>query len=424
MTSAYKLLLYNDDLYAFCITIMDYSLVEKNNDIIVEWSNTVDQCIEKTVWSTNHSVFQNLNTFENLSFVDKEKDFVRCCYSDDISKYPILSEKEIIKLFHKYKKLWNNNSEWIKVRNQIVNANLRYVYKIAKHIYSWLKELYNFRDLNLNDLIQAWNIWLMHAVSGYSPRKWKSFFTYFKPMIGYTIYNYIKCEARYFGSSPSWSAKQFRLFIENFNNLNWRNPNINELQNFIDEYNEKNNTILLSTDYWYFYENYLLKGVISLDQPLQWWITQWNDNEVLWSDGVFMLENYNSDDNNLYEDDETTLKDVLVDSTVNSADRWAYLESLKNELNQVLSLLTWREKDVLTFYFWLDWSTPMSLDEIAFRMWYTRERIRQIKERALKKLKGSIKTSFSKYFSSEWYNELLLASKADVLKQYLEDSCD
>jgi len=405
---------------------MDDSLVKKNYDVDIEWCNTVGQGIEKAVSLTNHSVFQNLNTFENLSFVDKEKDFVRCCYSADISKYPILSEKEMDKLFHKYKKLWNNNPEWIKVRNQIVNANLRYVYKIAKHIYLWLKESYNFWDLNLNDLIQAWNIGLINAVSGYIPHKWKSFFAYFKPMIGYSIYNYIRCDARYFGSAPSWSVKQFRQFVENFNNLNWRNPNINEVQNFIDDYNETNNTTLLSTDYWYFYENYLLKGVVSLDQPLQWWVKLKKDNEIVWLDRVFALDGNHNDDNanNTYEDDETTLKDVLIDSAVTSADRWTYLDSLKNELNQVLSLLTWKEKDVLMFYFWLDWSAPMSFDEIAFKMWYTRERIRQIRDRALKKLKGATKNSFAKYFSSEWYNELLLASKANVLKQYLEDSCD
>jgi len=67
------------------------------------------------------------------------------------------------------------------------------------------------------------------------------------------------------------------------------------------------------------------------------------------------------------------------------------LESLKNELNSALNLLNEREALVLRLFFGLDRDGPMSLAEIGAQLNLSRERIRQIKERALQRLRRSNK---------------------------------
>lgn len=77
-------------------------------------------------------------------------------------------------------------------------------------------------------------------------------------------------------------------------------------------------------------------------------------------------------------------KDTSIDSDL---DRQHTLASLKIELNRAIGTLSQREQDVLRLYFWLDWNYPKTLEEIWEMLDITMERVRQIKERALKRLK-------------------------------------
>ena len=101
----------------------------------------------------------------------------------------------------------------------------------------------------------------------------------------------------------------------------------------------------------------------------------------------------------LKEGDESSssMYDVLLDDNSENPDKVLMNESLKKEINRSLNTLTVREADVLRFFFGLDGYQQLSLDEIGQRFDLTRERVRQIKEKAVRCLKH---TSRSKMLRS------------------------
>lgn len=101
----------------------------------------------------------------------------------------------------------------------------------------------------------------------------------------------------------------------------------------------------------------------------------------------------------LKEGDESSssMYDVLLDDNSENPDKVLMNESLKKEINRSLNTLTSREADVLRFFFGLDGYQQLSLDEIGQRFDLTRERVRQIKEKAVRRLKH---TSRSKMLRS------------------------
>ncbi|MCC5924736.1 MAG: RNA polymerase sigma factor RpoD/SigA [Crocinitomicaceae bacterium] len=101
----------------------------------------------------------------------------------------------------------------------------------------------------------------------------------------------------------------------------------------------------------------------------------------------------------LKEGDESSssMYDVLLDDNSENPDKVLMNESLVKEINRSLNTLTSREADVLRFFFGLDGYQQLSLDEIGQRFDLTRERVRQIKEKAVRRLKH---TSRSKMLRS------------------------
>lgn len=85
--------------------------------------------------------------------------------------------------------------------------------------------------------------------------------------------------------------------------------------------------------------------------------------------------------------EDSSLLDVLENDTEDKPDDGLINESLREDLQEALSALTAREAGVLSFYFGLRRVQPMTLEEIGARFNLTRERVRQIKEKAIKKLR-------------------------------------
>lgn len=85
--------------------------------------------------------------------------------------------------------------------------------------------------------------------------------------------------------------------------------------------------------------------------------------------------------------EDSNLLDVLENDTEDKPDDGLINESLREDLQEALSALTAREAGVLSFYFGLRRVQPMTLEEIGARFNLTRERVRQIKEKAIKKLR-------------------------------------
>jgi RNA polymerase primary sigma factor len=95
--------------------------------------------------------------------------------------------------------------------------------------------------------------------------------------------------------------------------------------------------------------------------------------------------------------EENSLLDVLADANESTPDSGLMADSLTMEVQRALSTLTPREAQVLGLYFGLDNNNSMTLEEIAEKFNLTRERVRQIKEKATRRLRH---TSRSKTLKS------------------------
>jgi len=100
----------------------------------------------------------------------------------------------------------------------------------------------------------------------------------------------------------------------------------------------------------------------------------------------------------IYEDSENTMVDILVNDDAISPDKNLVNNSLKIEIDRVLAKLTNIDASILRSYFGLQGEKVLSLDEIGMKMGYTRERVRQLKEIAIKKLKNKQKCSLLRSF--------------------------
>ncbi len=95
-------------------------------------------------------------------------------------------------------------------------------------------------------------------------------------------------------------------------------------------------------------------------------------------------------DGPLSDGDEKTLIDVLVNHDADDTrDKLEYNESLKIEINRTLKFLTDRQKDVISYFYGIGVDHALSLEDIGNRYSLTRERVRQIKDKALLKLRST-----------------------------------
>jgi RNA polymerase primary sigma factor len=97
----------------------------------------------------------------------------------------------------------------------------------------------------------------------------------------------------------------------------------------------------------------------------------------------------------------TTMYDVLLNIDAPSPDRGLLNNSLQQEIERSLSTLGEREADIVRFYFGLNGTRPHTLEEIGEVFGLTRERVRQIKEKAIKKLKNNYRNKLLKTYLGE-----------------------
>jgi RNA polymerase primary sigma factor len=93
-------------------------------------------------------------------------------------------------------------------------------------------------------------------------------------------------------------------------------------------------------------------------------------------------------DNPISEDEDGTLMDTLINPNAESSDgALQYTESLKKEITRSLNILTDRQKETLCYFYGIGIDRAMSLEDIGNRFQLTPERVRQIKDKALTKLR-------------------------------------
>lgn len=98
------------------------------------------------------------------------------------------------------------------------------------------------------------------------------------------------------------------------------------------------------------------------------------------------------------QDEEGCLIDVLADENENKPDSGLIEDSLKREISRALATLTRRESEVITYYFGLNGNNPMTLEEIGEIFHLTRERVRQIKEKATRRLRYTSRSKVLKTY--------------------------
>jgi RNA polymerase primary sigma factor len=100
------------------------------------------------------------------------------------------------------------------------------------------------------------------------------------------------------------------------------------------------------------------------------------------------------------DEESGTLLDVLSQDEENQVEQEMLDDSLKNEIKRVLTILPSRDADIIKTYFGLDGGVGLTLEEIGDQFGLTRERVRQIKERSLRRLRRATSSKSLKSYLS------------------------
>lgn len=100
----------------------------------------------------------------------------------------------------------------------------------------------------------------------------------------------------------------------------------------------------------------------------------------------------------LAQDEDTKFIDVFMSEDGVTTDGGLMFESLSKEIQRSLSTLTEKERDVINLYFGLGMNHGLTLEEIAAKFDLTRERVRQIKEKAIRRLKHTSRSKLLKAY--------------------------
>ncbi|MCS7091881.1 MAG: RNA polymerase sigma factor RpoD [Patescibacteria group bacterium] len=254
-------------------------------------------------------------------------------YLREIGKVPLLDAEEEVELAKKFEK------KEARAKDKLIEANLRLVVSIAKK--------YIGRGLSLLDLIQEGNQGLIRAVEKYNWRKGFKFSTYATWWIRQAITRAIADQARTIRIPVHMVEtinKLYRISRKLMQDLG-REPTAEEIAEQAEIEPERVREIFK-----------IAQETTSLEQPVG-------------------------------EDNESFLGDFIPDESQLSPVDQASKQLLKDHLDEVLSTLTDREAKVLKLRFGLEGSKQMTLEEVGKVFGVTRERIRQIEAKALRKLK-------------------------------------
>ena len=227
----------------------------------------------------------------------------------------------------------------MQARDELVQANLRFVIDVAKN--------YQNRGLSLSDLISAGNVGLLTAAERFDGTKGYKFISYAVWWIKQSILQTIAEHAR-----------TVRLPLNKLSLL----KDISKASRRLGQGRES--------------EPGVEENAAELDVPAE---------EVL--ETMLSARSVRSLDESFEEDDERSLLNILADNTQATPDDDVLHTSARTQLEEVLESLDERELRIIRLYFGLDGSEALTLEQIGGLMGLTRERVRQLKERALGKLR-------------------------------------
>lgn len=254
-------------------------------------------------------------------------------YLQEIGKVDLLTPDEEIELA---KKIKNGDQRAL---DQLVKANLRFVVSVAKQ--------YQNQGLSLGDLINEGNLGLIKAAKRFDETRGFKFISYGVWWIRQSILQALAEQSRIV-RLPLNRVGQLNKISKAYSNLEQeyeREPSATELAKELDmDLTDVSDTLKISARH------------VSMDAPFA-----------------------TGDDNRLL--------DVLSNESQPSPDASLMSDSLKNEIERALSTLTEREAEVIKLYFGLNKEHSLTLEEIGEKFNLTRERVRQIKEKAIRRLR-------------------------------------
>jgi RNA polymerase primary sigma factor len=265
-------------------------------------------------------------------------------YLQDISKIDLITAEEEVELALKIKK---GNQRALE---KLVNANLRFVVSVAKQ--------YQNQGLTLPDLINEGNFGLVKAAQRFDETRGFKFISYAVWWIRQSILQALAEQSRV-----------VRLPLNKIGSIN----KINKTFSYLEQAHERPPSAEEIAEE-------LGLSVSEVKQSLK------NAGKHISMDAPFA----EGEDSNLY--------DVISASETPMPDTELVKESIREEIGRVLDTLSEREADVVKLYYGIGQSSTMTLDEIGNTFDLTRERVRQIREKAIRKLRKSAKSDLIQSF--------------------------
>ncbi len=256
-------------------------------------------------------------------------------YLNDISNYDVLSPDEEVNLF----KMVKQGDQ--AALNRIVHHNLRFVVSVAKQ--------YQHMGLWLGDLISEGNIGLIKAAERFDPTRGFKFISYAVWWIRQSILAAINEKSRKIRLPINLKTTTAHILAKKaqIEQVKEREASTEELAAALNISEEK---IKKCMDHY--------AKCKSLDAPLT-------------------------------EDAQNGLVDILADGSIPEPDhKLEVTESIKIQVESLMGQLDYREREVLTMYYGIGFESPKTLQEISDIMEVSRERVRQVRDRALKRLRS------------------------------------
>jgi RNA polymerase primary sigma factor len=263
----------------------------------------------------------------------RDDENVLSIYLKEINKIPLLTREEE----NHYATLAEQGDEMAKHR--LVQANLRFVVNVAKK--------YQNQGLPLSDLISEGNIGLMNAIERFDVSKGYHFISYAVWWIRQAILKAI-CEKSRMIRLPLNRANELVQIEKVRKEIQGRHGEEAEIRKIAEtlNMNQEHVSDLIN----------ISRELISLETPVY------------------------------AEKDSSILGDFVEDEGYKSPDSQVVEKALKDDINEILLTLTEKESEIVQYRFGLNGRSPLSLKEIGDRYHLTKERIRQIEKKALKRL--------------------------------------
>ena len=264
-------------------------------------------------------------------------------YLQEIGHEELLSVDEEVELAQKIKKGDRRALE------RLTRANLRFVVSVAKQ--------YQNQGLSLPDLINEGNVGLIKAAEKFDETRGFKFISYAVWWIRQSILQAIAEQSRIvrLPLNQVGSVNKINRELNKFEQEHERRPSVDEIAARIDLPEEKIEEAMKANN-----------RHVSMDAPF-------------------------------VDGEDNSLLDVLADNDMPMADKALVQESLRKEIDRAIELLNDREQKVVRAFFGIG-SPEMTLEEIGEKYNLTRERVRQIKEKAIRRLRHNTKNKLLKTY--------------------------